>query len=310
MKPVGSSDITQPTTSRVGMAEYQAIKIAGGIKKRRIPTGVGLFFLFIFAVISSFGLYFALPGDTSILILGIDGGLGRGDLGRTDTIILSTFKPLPAYVGMLSIPRDLWVPIAGVGENRINTAYFFAEAQNIGDGPQATIDVINDNFHVAADYYIIVRMDGLINLIDALGGIDVFIKTPTGGLDEGYHHLDGAGVLKFVRSRAGADDFSRMEQGQIIIKALLQRVSEPDTWLQIQEIFEASRSIVGFRLPVWQIPRLAMIYLFVGQENIDARSINREMVDPFTTNQGAQVLAPNWEKINVVIDEMFGKVPE
>ena len=63
-----------------------------------------------------------------------------------DTIILTTFNPWKPNVGMLSIPRDLWVNIPGVGENRINTAHFFAEANDPGSGPSATMDTIEAEF--------------------------------------------------------------------------------------------------------------------------------------------------------------------
>jgi hypothetical protein len=61
-------------------------------------------------------LYFFGPLRTNILLLGTDDSPERGAVGRTDTIILATVVPLKPYVGMLSIPRDLWVTVPGVGE--------------------------------------------------------------------------------------------------------------------------------------------------------------------------------------------------
>ena len=71
---------------------------------------------------------------TNILLLGLDRAEAGSDAARTDTIILTTFVPHRLYLGMLSIPRDLWVTIPGVGENRINTAHFYAEAARPGRG--------------------------------------------------------------------------------------------------------------------------------------------------------------------------------
>jgi hypothetical protein len=59
-------------------------------------------------------------------------------------------------------------------------------------------------------------------------------------------------------------------------------------------------------LPVWLWPRLTFTLLRSGADGIDSRTISREMVTPFTTSGGAQVLGPNWDAIMPVIREMFG----
>ncbi|MFN2237294.1 MAG: LCP family protein, partial [Anaerolineales bacterium] len=69
---------------------------------------------------------YLIGGRTNVVILGLDTREPGSDLGRSDTIILTTFAPRQPYLGMLSIPRDLWVSIPDYGENRINTAHFFA----------------------------------------------------------------------------------------------------------------------------------------------------------------------------------------
>ena len=104
--------------------------------------------------------YLFFPFNTRMLLLGVDRAEDGSYTGRTDTIILVQVNPLRPDVRMLSIPRDLWVPIPGVGENRINTAHFFAEANQPGSGPQAVLDVIETNFGVRVGYYARVRFDG------------------------------------------------------------------------------------------------------------------------------------------------------
>jgi len=114
-------------------------------------------------------IYFLAPLRTNILLLGTDDSPERGSVGRTDTIILATVVPLKPYVGMLSIPRDLWVTVPGVGEQRINTAYFFAEANQAGSGPRAALQTIHENFGVPVRYYAVIHMAGLTSIVDALG---------------------------------------------------------------------------------------------------------------------------------------------
>jgi hypothetical protein len=85
------------------------------------------------------GLYLFFPGRINVLLLGIDRTPVGSAVGRSDSLILTTAMPHRGYFGMLSIPRDLWVAIPGSGENRINAAHFFAEADQPGSGPYASL---------------------------------------------------------------------------------------------------------------------------------------------------------------------------
>jgi len=258
----------------------------------------------VFLIFVTIYVYIFAPGRTNILIMGID-SRDHSTLGRSDTIIMTTYIPSPPYVGMLSIPRDLWVEIPGYGYNRINTANFFAEADQLGSGPQLAIQTINTNFGVNVDYYIRIDFIGFLDLVDALGGIEVDLPYPTAGYSEGKHNFNGEQTLAFVRDRKNSDDFFRMERGQIILKALISRMLYPPTWLKLPETTRILTSNMETDFPLWQWPQLAITFLQVGSNNIDARTINREMISPFTTEGGANVLAPIWEEINPILMEMF-----
>jgi LCP family protein required for cell wall assembly len=237
----------------------------------------------------------------------VDDSLDRGELGRTDTIILTTVVPLLPYVGLLGIPRDLWVEVPNIGEQRINTAYFFAEANQAGTGASAAVDTVRQNFGVAVRYYLVLHMSGLIGFVDALGGVDITLETPLGGLTPGPHHLDGARALAFVRERYSADDFSRMQQGQILIMASFRKAIQPNNWARLPGAVIALFQVIETNIPVWQWPRLGFAFLRAILFGVDSRTITRDMVIPFQTSGGAQVLAPNWEAINPLLKEMFGE---
>jgi len=251
-------------------------------------------------------VYFLGPFRTNVLLLGVDDSLDRGDLGRTDTIILTTVVPFWPYVGFLGIPRDLWVEVPNVGEQRINTAYFFAEANQAGDGGPAAVGVVRHNFGVALQYYVILHMAGLIDFVDALGGVDISLDAPLGGLPAGSYHMDGAQALAFVRERYSSDDFSRMQQGQILILASVRAALHPANWKRVPGALWALAQVIDTNIPVWQWPRLGFAFLRSTLFGADTRTISREMVTPFQTSGGAQVLAPDWDKITPVIAEMFG----
>ena len=250
--------------------------------------------------------YLLFPGRTNVLVLGIDRAPEGTDASRSDTIILTTYHPIKPYLGLLSIPRDLWVPIPGVGENRINTAHFFAENAQPGSGPQAALETVRENFGVTVNYYLRIRFNGLVELIDSLGGLDIELDHSMAGFPAGNHHLNGEQALGFVRDRSGTDDFFRMNQGQFFLKELVEQMLSPTSLARLPGVLTALSRSIDTNLPIWQWPRLGLTLLRIGPDGIDNQTISREMVTPFTTSDGAQVLLPVWAEIKQVVQEMFG----
>jgi len=252
-------------------------------------------------------IYFLAPGRTNILLLGIDFTPPENAVGRSDTIVLSTINPLKPYVGMLSVPRDLWVNIPGFGENRINTAHFFAEATRAGDGPWAAMETVRQNFGVDVNYFLRVRFDGFKDVINAMGGVDLVLPEPMAGYPAGPVHLNGNKALAFARDRSGSDDFFRMQHAQLVMKAVMRQMLNPLKWPRLPLVFVAASRSINTTVPVWLWPRLGLAVLRAGSSGIDSRIIDREMVIPTITQDGANILIPDWAKINPVLREMFGQ---
>lgn len=271
------------------------------------PAGCFLILSSVVLIAVILGAYFLLPFRTNILLLGMDYADPGLTVARTDTMILTTFQPHKPYIGMLSIPRDLWVNIPGVGENRINTAHFFAEAEQPGSGPAAAERTIEENFGVKVDYHMRIRFEGFREIVDELGGVDIELSEPMAGYPAGVHHLTGHKALAFVRDRADSDDFFRMQHGQVMLKALIKHMLKPQVWPRIPGAVAALWNATDSNVPVVLWPRLGLALLRLGPDGVDNRIISRDMVLPFTTNQGAMVLAPQWNLINPVIYEMFGE---
>jgi LCP family protein required for cell wall assembly len=247
------------------------------------------------------------PSRFNLLILGIDRTPPGTALGRSDTMILSTFLPGKPYVGVLSIPRDLWVSIPGYGMNRINAAHFFAENDQQGSGPPLAEETVRTNFGVAVDAYVRIQFDGLRKFVDSLGGVPIELEVAVGVLTPGEHLLNGEMALAFLRSREGSDDFFRMQHGQQFIRAVLERLRQPAVWPRIPLALVELIGSLDSDVPLWQWPRLGFALLRVGANGLDGRIINRTMATGFVTEGGAQVLAPAWDQINPVLLEMFGQ---
>ncbi|MBI2551012.1 LCP family protein [Candidatus Uhrbacteria bacterium] len=180
----------------------------------------------------------------NILLLGI-GGAGHDGPQLSDTNMLVSLRPSDKRVALLSIPRDMAVPVPNHGTVKINSANAYGEAQEAGEGPALASAVVADVFAQPVHYYVRVDFSGFADLIDSLGGIDVEVEQsfmdpqyPTPGkedancgttetiLDEnqqplevptygcrfevltfkkGEKHMNGQTALKFVRSRHGSN---------------------------------------------------------------------------------------------------------
>lgn len=127
----------------------------------------------------------------------------EGDTGgqRADTIILVRVNPQTRRAAMVSFPRDLWVPIAPDGhEQRINTAF--------ENGPEQLVETIKTNWNIPIHHYAQVDFKGFQGLVDAVGGVTIYLANPVRDrvtglniLDTGCVELHGDQALAYVRSR-------------------------------------------------------------------------------------------------------------
>jgi anionic cell wall polymer biosynthesis LytR-Cps2A-Psr (LCP) family protein len=150
-------------------------------------------------------------------------------------------------------------------------------------------------------------MLGLPSVVDALGGVEIQLDAPMGGLPAGAHHLDGVAALAFVRERSSSDDFSRMVRTQMVLSAIFRKALQPAQWGSLPRFVFAVAQTIDTNVPLWQWPRLVFAFargLWLG---VDGHTVTREMVQPLQTSQGAQVLSPDWEAINPLLREMFGQ---
>lgn len=262
------------------------------------------------------------PPRTNILLMGLDRRPGDTTfVSRTDTLILMTIHPQQNYAGMLSIPRDLWMTLPDGNANRINAAHFFAEADTPGNGPSATVQTVQSNFGVDVHHFVRIDFAGFVQIVDAVGGIDVDVPAPlidyeyptydygvtTVEFAAGPQHMDGERALAYARIRHGSSDFLRAARQQLVIQAFIARLTQPGAWVRLPALLSAIGSSVTTDLTPLDMLRLAPTLLRVGPANLDRRVIEGALVQPYTTEGGASVQLPVWEQINPVLMEMFGQ---
>jgi len=120
---------------------------------------------------------------------------------RSDTIMVLRYDRASGAVSLLSLPRDLWLEIAGTGsKNRINSAY--------GRGPEVLVQTVQDALGIPVHHYVEVDFQGFKRLVDAIGGVEVCFGAAARDLhtglfipDPGCYVLDGVAGLQYARSR-------------------------------------------------------------------------------------------------------------
>jgi LCP family protein required for cell wall assembly len=254
----------------------------------------------------------------TILLLGLDmRDDERNQPTRSDTMILLTVDPVHKRAGMLSIPRDLWVPIPGHGENKINTAHFFGEADRTGGGPELAKKTVEYNFGVRVNYYARVDFHGFEQLLDALGGVTLDVERPVKDdeyptedygiqrvyIPTGIQHLTGQEALRYARSRHSDNDFSRNHRQQAVLLAARSQILQPSVLPKVPTMIGILGQALKTDIPITEVLPLFNMARGIQSTDIVSRQIDSTMV--IDQNGDGTVLIPDRKKIRQVVEEVF-----
>lgn len=261
----------------------------------------------------------------NILLLGIDRRPKEAQApARTDTMLLVTLDPASKSVGMLSIPRDMWVPIplgkGNVVYDRINTANVYGEINDYpGGGVALTKSTVEYNLGIRVHYYALTDFRGFEKMVDALGGVDVYLEEPlvdyeyptpdydttTIYIPQGRQHLNGEKALWYARSRHQDSDFGRMERQQKLLVALRDRFLRPETIPKIPSLLSLLGETIRTDMPPAEMVSLLKLAREIDPSRIVARSIEPPYVNPIVTYGGASVLVMDRGAIAELTAEVF-----
>jgi len=172
----------------------------------------------------------------TILILGSDKReTTEGDPGRSDTAILLRVDPDKEFLSLMSLPRDLVVPIPGYGEDKINAAYSYGQQEDpTGGGETLAIETITNYLDVPINHVVNVDFGGFYEAVNAIDcvyiDVDRHYYNPTGGeyaeidVEAGYQKLCGYQALQYVRYRHTDNDLVRGARQQDFIREARQRI--------------------------------------------------------------------------------------
>lgn len=224
---------------------------------------------------------------------------------RADMMMVIRVDPNGERLDILSLPRDLWVPIAGTGESqRLNTAY--------AGGPQRLIDTIRQDFGIEIHHYVEIDFVGFKGIVDAVDGVPVWFDTPmrdqNSGLDipvAGCVTLDGFQALAFARARAleyqGDDgawrtdptgDLGRMSRQQVFMRAVADKAAEDFSLTDLRSLNRMADLAIDHLtldpdLEVTKAINVARQFATFEGESIVFHSLP---VEGFTTGGGAAVV--------------------
>ena len=245
---------------------------------------------------------------------------------HTDAIHIVSIQRTRAVVSVISIPRDLYVYIPGDGMNRINMADYHGEATGYPGGGWGNLrDTLLYNLGIRADYYVRTDFDGLIGIVDALGGIDVPVhcrlsdhwpypdasgQYPIFTLEPGVHHLDGEHALWYARSRMTTSVFSRERRQQQVLQAIWHKIRDGGWLAQIPTLWDQFQSMFVTNLDLPTVLDLARVAFFLQEQNIRYYNIGPQHVTPWVTPWGGNVFLPRWEVIEPMLAEAMAPPPE
>lgn len=255
----------------------------------------------------------------TVLLLGSDDDSKFApDRLNTQSMILVRVDPTTKQATMLSIPRDLWVQIPDQGWGKISTAY------QLG-GAQSAIAAVQSNFQVHIDDYVWIGLNGLVHLIDKLGGVNLQVTNPvmddfypsdlnTNGYPYDYYrvavlpgatHMDGVHALQYVRSRHGdlRGDFARSERQQQLLLAIKAEASH----LNVADLPALASTFNGEIKTSVGLDRLRALLAIANDFN--SSNVHRVvLVPPYTSEgwaAGQSVVFPDWNQILPLVHKTY-----
>ncbi len=245
---------------------------------------------------------------------------------HTDVVQVVSVQRDRGVVSVISVPRDLYVYIPGFWMSRINFADFYGEAYGYeGGGPALLRDTLLYNLGIRMDYYVRTNFDGLIGIVDTVGGVDIPVhcrlsdhwpypdengEYPILTLEPGVHHMDGETALWYARSRLTTSVFSRERRQQQVLQALWHKGRDAGMLSRAPELWRQGQDMVKTDLGLTDILGLARVALTLDDQNVRFYNIAAGAVIPWTTPYGGAVFLPVWENIQPIVAEAMAPPPD
>ncbi|MBO6180008.1 MAG: LCP family protein [Selenomonadaceae bacterium] len=250
-------------------------------------------------------------GYTNALVLGVDDGIsadGSTEGQHADSIFFISMSNDTGKLNVFAIPPDTYVDVKD-GTGRIATLY------TSGGAPRVT-RAVSEFLGVSVHQYVVVSTEAFRDLVDALGGIDMYVEDDMDYEDEegnisihlkkGYQHLDGEMAEDFLRYRNTAlSDVGRVQRQQKFLKALYQKILQLDTIGKLPEIAEVFKTKVESSAEVFDSAHLANVLRKLSSDPPTVLTL-----PGWQTQGGVRIWNPNREEIDEKMKEFFPEMSE
>lgn len=253
------------------------------------------------------------------LLVGLDRRPLGGGAGLSDTIVVAVFDEPNDALGLVSIPRDLWVEIPGHAEDRINTV--MNVARRSGEDPLALLArVVENTLALPIGHSVAIDLGAFERAVDALGGITVDVpcpivdrfvdpREPSGyrklDLTAGSARLDGVTAAMYARSRHGRSDFSRARRQQAMLVGMRRELSKFRSIMRTAKLFDTIEESLETDLSRAEVLVLAQRLLHVPSAHLHGLVLGAEQVSAMQASGGRAVLRPKPDAISDALNQLF-----
>lgn len=260
----------------------------------------------------------ALTNTRNFLILGLDRRPDGTGPALADTLLVVVLDEQSEHVGLISIPRDLYVDIPESGTDRINTVYQVAKRTR-REPLELIRRVVSDTLKLPIEHALALDLGVFERAVDAVGGVDVSVPCPIrdnfvdtrveGGrrlldLDAGDRHLDGVTAAMYVRSRHGRSDFHRARRQQAVLLGVQRRLAGLGV-LKLPDLWGAFESSVESDMRRIELLTLARRALSLDASHLHGLVLGHGHVFGHRTPEGKAVLLPDYEAIDASLAKLF-----
>ncbi len=260
----------------------------------------------------------ALTNTRNFLIIGLDRRPDGTGPALADSLVVVVLDESSKHVGLVNIPRDLYVDIPDSGTDRINTVYQVAKRTH-REPLELFRRVVQDTLKLPIEHALALDLGVFERAVDAVGGVDVEVpcairdnfvdkRTDSGrrtlDLDEGRHHLDGLTAAMYARSRHGRSDFHRARRQQAILLGV-QRALAGLGVLKLPELWSAFESSVETDMRRIELLALGRRALGLDATHLHGLVIGHEHVEGFRTPEGKSVLLPRYDVIDASLAKLL-----
>ena len=266
----------------------------------------------------------ASDGQINILLLGSDERIDGEEPPRTDTLILLTLDLQRQTAGMISLPRDLWLPIPGYNlTSKINTAYAIGEQRGYPfGGAQLAKDTVSSFIGQPVQYYLQADFNGFVRFVDEIGGITIQVpqtihdpEYPTADygyqtfhLEAGTRVLDGQTALKYARTRNMDSDYGRAARQQQLIRAIADKIIDaemiPTLIARAPQLLSTMWGSVRTDMPLQTAAEIAS-YVSSNSFELSTLVLDDRYGEESYSENGAWILLPDRDLIRPELRKFF-----